>query len=151
MLSYRLACEMSDTFAAIAPVSGFLLTNPCQPRQPVAVVDVHGSKDGYEGGTFQLMINGVTTDVVFQPVEQAIATWVKLDGCTGNAQVEKQGMITHNAYSACQAGTAVEQYVIEGTIAWPSAYAFPTASSQMIWDFFKAHPKEAEVASADSP
>ncbi|MGA2490269.1 MAG: PHB depolymerase family esterase [Anaerolineales bacterium] len=143
IFSYRLACEMSDTFAAIAPVEGWLLTNPCQPKQAVAVVDVHGSNDAYEGTTSQTLINGVNTDVIYPPVEQAIATWVKLDGCTGNAQVEKQGIVTHTVHASCKAGTAVEQYVIEGgSHTWPNMYAFPTASTQMIWDFFKAHPKQ---------
>jgi polyhydroxybutyrate depolymerase len=32
LLSYRLACEMSDTFAAVAPVAGVLLFDQCQPQ-----------------------------------------------------------------------------------------------------------------------
>ena len=142
IFSYRLACEMSDTFAAIAPVASPMLTNPCQPQQPVSVVHVHGLEDDFNGATGAEMVNGVMTNVVFPPVEQVIATWVQLDGCSGAAQVEKQGKITHTVYATCRAGTAVELYTIEGgRHAWPNPYAFPTASTQMIWDFFKAHPK----------
>jgi len=140
--SYRLACEMFDTFAAIAPVEGWLFTNPCQPQQPVAVFHVHGSKDAYEGQTVSMIANGVYVDVVFPPVEQAIATWVKLDGCNGAALIEKQGVVTHTVYPDCRAGTVVELSVINGgSHAWPSPYAFPSISTQGIWDFFKAHPK----------
>ena len=140
--SYRLACEMSDTFAAIAPVEGWMFNYPCQPQQPVSVIHVHGSKDAYEGQTSRLMASGVTAEVVFPPVEQTIATWAQLDGCSGVAQGEKQGLVTHKKYAACQNGAAVELYVIEGGgHAWPSPYVFPTINSQIIWDFFKAHPK----------
>jgi polyhydroxybutyrate depolymerase len=138
---YQIGCEMSDMFAAIAPVAGFLTTNPCQPKQPVSVVHVHGLNDNYAGDTATMMMNGVLTDTVEQSVEQGIANWVQLDGCTGAAQVEKQGLATHTAYSSCREGTAVELYSIEGWgHVWPSP-AFPTFSSQMIWDFFAAHPK----------
>ncbi len=142
MFSYRLACEMSDTFAAVAPVSGWLLTSPCQPQQPVSVMHVHGSIDDYEGSTGQMLINGVSVEVVFPAVEQGIATWAQLDGCTGTAKVETQGTITRRVYADCKAGTAVELYTLDkGGHAWPSPYAFPTISSPGIWDFFAAHPK----------
>jgi polyhydroxybutyrate depolymerase len=142
--SYRLACEMSDTFAAIAPVEGWMFNYPCQPQQPVSVVHVHGMNDSYTGQTLTPGDVGITgtTNIIMPSVEQAVATWAQLDGCSGTAQVEKQGIITHTVYSSCKAGTAVELYAIEGgPHVWPPPYAFPTASTQMIWDFFKAHPK----------
>ena len=52
--------------------------------------------------------------MVFPSVEESIAAWVKLDGCTGEAQVEEQGAVTHTAYASCKADTAVELYAIEG-------------------------------------
>jgi polyhydroxybutyrate depolymerase len=138
MLSYRLACEMSDTFAAIASVSGDLFYNPCQPQQSVSVIQVHGLADTivpYNGGKGTYLPN-----VIFPPVEQGITTWVQLDGCTGSPQVEKQDIITHTVYSSCNAGAAVELYAIEvGRHEWPSKYVWP--ASQAIWDFFAAHPK----------
>ncbi len=139
---FQLGCEMSDMFAAIAPVAGFLITDPCQPKQPVSVVQVHGLNDNYAGDTATMMMNGSLTDVVEQPVEQGIAAWAQLDGCSGAPQVEKQGVVTHTAYASCRAGTAVELYAIEGwSHSWPSPYAFPAFSTQMIWEFFAAHPK----------
>jgi polyhydroxybutyrate depolymerase len=70
MLVYRLACEMSDTFAAVAPLAGTLFYTPCQPQQPVSVVHVHGLADTivpYAGGG-DLISGG------FPSVEQSIAT-----------------------------------------------------------------------------
>lgn len=132
-LGYRFACEMSDTFAAVASVAGTLLFSPCQPSQPVAIMDVHGLKDDlalYEGGG----------DLNIPPVEQLIHTWAQLDDCTDSPQVDKENIITHTRYASCNAGTAVELYAIEGgKHVWPSKEVLDT--SQIIWDFFAAHPK----------
>lgn len=138
MLSYRLACEMSSTFAAIAPVAGvFIYYGPCQPQQPVAVIHVHGLNDTvvpYAGGGFP----GFGAE--YSPVSYGIATWVRLDGCTGSAQVTKEGKVTHTAYASCRAGTAVELFTIEGLgHTWPSLNGTPM--TKIIWDFFAGHPK----------
>ncbi len=141
MLAFRLACEMPETFAAVAPVAGALLQAPCQPAQPVSILQVNGKKDTlvpYDGGVGNFMTGTIT----FPPVEQGIAAWAKLDGCTGAAQSAPQGTLgTHSFYSSCKSGTAVELYTMDGMgNNWPSQYVLPV--SQMIWDFFKAHPKQ---------
>jgi polyhydroxybutyrate depolymerase len=133
-LMYRLACEMSDTFAAVAPVAGAVGWSPCQPQQSVSLIIVHGLADiavpYIGGGEFEVA-----------PVEEVISTWAQLNGCSGSPQTEKpQNLITHTAYTSCEAGTAVELYAIEsGGHAWPSKYVWP--GSDVIWDFFAAHPK----------
>jgi polyhydroxybutyrate depolymerase len=138
MFVYRLACEMSDTFAAIAPVAGPLFYSPCKPKQPVSVIHVHGLADPsvpYAGGP-----NPGYPSMVFPSVDDSIVSWVKLDGCSGEAKVEQQGVVTHTAYTACQAGTAVELYAIDGLAhVWPQPDVWP--ASQKIWEFFAAHPK----------
>ena len=45
LMSYRLACEMSDVFKAIAPVAGTDNTRSCTPKQPVAVLHIHARND----------------------------------------------------------------------------------------------------------
>jgi polyhydroxybutyrate depolymerase len=139
MLSYRLACEMSDTFAAIAPVSGVLVYSPCQPQQPVSVMHVHGLRDEvlpYAGGG--LLIPGGSPSV-----EEGIATWVQLDGCTGSPKVEIQKniwIITHTVYDTCKAATAIELYTLDSlTHDWVFSNVMPL--TKIIWEFFAAHPK----------
>ena len=133
MFVFRLACEMSDTFAAVAPVAGLQLFSPCQPQQPVSLIQVHGLADTlapYTGGG----------EFGAPSVEQTISEWARLDGCSNSPQIEKQNMITHTAYASCDAGTAVELYVLDaGGHIWPSKYVWP--ASQVIWDFFAAHSK----------
>jgi polyhydroxybutyrate depolymerase len=138
LLTYRLACEMSDTFAAVAPVAGVLLYNPCQPQQPVSLIHVHGSLDStvpFEGGGLNPSIGQP-----FPPVEQSIATWVKLDGCSDVENVEQNGVISHTTYGKCVPGVAVEVYTVSGNgHTWP--FVKTTPISQIIWEFFATHPK----------
>ena len=139
MMAFRLACEMSDTFAAVAPVAGALVDTPCQPDQPVSLMQVHGKNDNavpYNGGLGGFM----TGTYKFPPVETSLATWAQLDGCSATATTEKQGIASHTVYPGCKGGSSVELYTIDALgNNWPSQYVLPV--SQMIWDFFKAHPK----------
>ena len=146
MLSYRLACEMSDTFAAVAPVEGPLVLSSCQPQQPVSIIHVHGLNDPYvpyDGGAPSPDC-GSGCPTTFPPVEKGIESWVQLDDCTGSPQVVVDGAITHTTYT-CPAGTAIELYTLDGMEhAWPQPAGsgklnFP--ATQTIWDFFAAHPK----------
>jgi polyhydroxybutyrate depolymerase len=131
----RLACEMSDMFAAVASVAGILSYSPCKLQQPISVMHVHGMADSilpYEGGgSFEI-----------RPVEEIMSNWAELNGCVDSPAVDNSmKTIKHIAYSSCQAGTTVELYAIEGTgHDWPSKDGWDT--SQRIWDFFIAHPKE---------
>jgi polyhydroxybutyrate depolymerase len=138
MLVYRLACEMSDTFAAIAPVSGRLYYNPCQPQQPVSVIHIHGLSDP----VVPYVESGIpdVSGFIPPPIEQGIATWAQLDGCTSSPQIEKQDIVTHTVYSSCKSGTAVELYTLDGLEhAWAQPDLWPTSTT--IWEFFAAHPK----------
>ena len=131
MLAYRLACEMSDIFAAIAPFSACMQYSRCQPQQAVSVIHVHALDDGtvpYSGG------GPYNTP----PVESAIAAWVEFSGCTGSAEVESLSEgVTHTTYAPCEAGTAVELYTIESVGHRLAGHGFTST----FWDFFAAHPK----------
>ena len=45
MMSYRLACELSDQFTAIGVGAGALMTGTCSPPNPVSVIHLHGGID----------------------------------------------------------------------------------------------------------
>ncbi len=140
MFSYRLACEMADTFAAVAPLAGVLMLDPCQPGQPVSILHIHGLKDTdvpFTGGKGGL----ATGTIEFPSVQQGIDTWVQADGCQPTPKTDKQGIANHTVYSSCRSGTAVELYTLDPLgNSWPTQYVFPAA--QTIWDFFAAHPKK---------
>ena len=47
MMCYRLAAELSDRIAAIAPVSGTMSMDDARPQRPVPVLHFHGTADTY--------------------------------------------------------------------------------------------------------
>lgn len=146
MFSYRLGCEMSDTFAAIAPVAGVLVYTQCQPKEPVSLIHIHGMADPlvpFEGQKYSgpLTYPEFATPVLFQPVLTSITTWAQFDGCSGAPQVTReQKGVTHTHYASCRSNTQVELYALDAVgHTWASNPVFPT--TQTIWDFFVAHPK----------
>ncbi len=53
MMSYRLACEVPEKLAAIAPNASTNVFSPCNPARHVPVLDIHGTADPcvpYNGG-----------------------------------------------------------------------------------------------------
>lgn len=137
MLAYRLACQMADTFAAVAAVSGTLFYSPCLPAQPVSILHIHGLEDvivPFSGGG-ELIPGG------FPAVEQGIHTWVGLDGCRFHTKTERLNTpIAYHTYTSCQSDSAVELYTIQSLgHGWPTIPEFPTAA--ILWDFFADHPK----------
>jgi polyhydroxybutyrate depolymerase len=151
IFSYRLACDASDIFAAIGPVSGTLNSFPCEPREPVSVIHFHGTADEhlpYNGGVGDKSLAGVP----FASVKDSVDFWVKFDQCGAVPQTEKFSDIQHDVYSNCAGGTAVELYtIIGGKHAWPgsSGPAWPggdqptqsISATNIMWSFFAAHPK----------
>ena len=152
MLTYRLACEMSDTFAAIAPVSAAMTEPNCRPHSPVAVFHVHGTADEnvpLHGGAGRL--TGVGRS--WPPVARGIEFWAQFDHCGRSPASAADGPeTTCYTYPGCRA--SVELCLIRGSgHGWPGSppkrwqqlvgdyvsATFPT--SVRIWEFFAAHPK----------
>ena len=151
MLSYRLACEMSDTFAAIAAVSGTDNYNGCNPKQPISIMHIHGLKDDhvlFYGGCGPACVVGPETEFVSVP--DTISRWVNRNNCNVNPQrVVVNENTYYDLYSKCDGDVQVKLYVVEdGGHSWPGAKKAPnplekSASSQAIsatdeiWNFFK--------------
>jgi polyhydroxybutyrate depolymerase len=152
VFSYRLACEMSETFAAVAPVAASMDYPGCRPRSPVAVFDVHGTADDViplNGGLVPLTPMGRT----WPPVEQGISFWTRADGCPGASTTRSDGPeTTCRIFQSCRA--PVEACLVtNGGHAWPGSpplrwqqrygvyvsQTFPT--SERVWAFFAANPK----------
>jgi len=151
ILSYRLACEAADLFAAIAPVSGTLNFKPCEPSESVSVIDFHGTADQnlpFDGGYGPNSIAGV----LFASVEESLNFWLAADSCPATPISESFADVVHESYAPCASGTAVELYkIIGGGHAWPGNPSpagpggdLPTqtiSATELIWAFFAAHPK----------
>jgi len=151
IMSYRLACEASDLFAAIGPVSGTLNFSPCEPEGPVSIIHFHGTADQhlpYNGGIGEKSLAGVG----FASASDSIQFWAGYDNCAFEPQIQSFSDIRLDIYTNCAKGTSVEFYtIIDGLHAWPGSDgpAWPggdrptgtISATRLIWDFFAAHPK----------
>jgi polyhydroxybutyrate depolymerase len=151
-LSYRLACEMSDTFAAIAPVAGQLgiLPSTCNPKRPVPLLEIHGTSDPivpYNGGT---PIIGFDLGPVpkFRSVAESLAAWTQKNSCLGSPKtIYQKGDATCSQYGLCQADV-VHCKIDQGGHTWPGGVPIPLVgktgtdlgATETIYDFFAAHP-----------
>jgi polyhydroxybutyrate depolymerase len=150
ILSHRLACEATDVFAAVAPVSGTLNFPECNPSQPISVIEFHGTGDQHipYGGGFgpESLVN-----VDFASVQDSIGFWTAFNKCNFQPQIDSVDDIQHETWTGCLDTTSVELYtIIDGGHTWPGGVAGrhgadqPTmtiSASQLIWEFFAAHPK----------
>jgi polyhydroxybutyrate depolymerase len=169
MLAYRLAAELSPKIAAIASVAGSIpiapkTKQPIAPlfgkQQPVSILEIHGTADPivkWEGGA----VDGKKGGKVIS-VNSAIASWVKLNGCSAQPETQQLPDVDPNdgtrvqsqTYSGCQRGTGVMLYAIEGGgHGWPGLIVNPKIkvdknlsrdldATQAIWEFFVQHPKQ---------
>lgn len=152
MMTYRLACELSDKIAAIAPVAGAMNLEDPNPAYPVSVVIFHGTADEgvlYEGGEPKKNWEGRKR--VDNPVSYAVNFWLRHNNCSVVPQRETKGNIIHETYAGGINDAAVEVYTIKGgTHSWPGGLKAwegadePTreiSATDTMWDFFIKHPK----------
>ena len=150
MMAQRLGCEAADLFAAIAPVAGTLNASPCNPSESISVIEFHGTVDQnvpYEGGYGLKSL----VDVDFASVPDSIAFWTTFNACDTQPQTNTVKDAQHDTYAGCTDGAGVELYtVFDGGHAWPGGKEGragadqPVATilaSQLIWEFFVAHPQ----------
>jgi polyhydroxybutyrate depolymerase len=154
IMAYRLAVELSDRIAAIAPVSGALGTEIGHPKRPVSVLHLHGTLDEFipfDGGKGAKS----TSQTDFCSVDQTIRAWVTSNGCNRGPQVDvlsKSGdemTVTRKTHSAGKDGTEVILVVIEGGgHTWPGMRsqakilgksALSISANDLMWKFFEKH------------
>ena len=165
IMSNRLACDLSDRIAGIAPVAGTLATDyasACHPANPVAVLQISGDSDPimpYAGGAVA-DFGGRGEGGLVQSAPQSSAFWARLDGCgRAAATVEfptvRPGDSTRIAvlrYRDCPAGARVELWTVKGGgHTWPGGAQYLPAvfigrasqqvnASAAIADFFLSLP-----------
>jgi polyhydroxybutyrate depolymerase len=150
MMSYRLACELSDKIVAIAPVAGALNVE-CKPTAPISVIAFHGTADQhvlFEGGAPKVKADPHPRED--KSVAYAMNFWAQHNRCAATPKRDERGNIIHDTYTNCADGTAVELYAIKGEgHTWPGGKSWlggdqPTqeiSATKVMWEFFKQHSK----------
>ncbi len=144
-MSYRMACDHAETFAAIASLAGAMFADPsaCNPSEPVSVAQIHGTSDDvidYLGGT--------TGPASYPPASESVADWGGYNGCdaapdTSAPPLDLEKSIagdesTVSRYLNCDPGGAAELWTIQGGSHIP---ALSTTFAATVFDFLSAHPK----------
>jgi polyhydroxybutyrate depolymerase len=153
MFCYRLACEMSETFASIAVVAATMTIEPCRPARSVPLLIIHGSEDQnvpLHGGTGRYSAKKAN----YPTVQKGIDTWIGFNKCSNEVEERKAAKDTScTIYKGCSGNAEIVFCLVEGGgHGWPGAqptkrqkrhdvYISPyfDASKEM-WEFFKEHP-----------
>ena len=130
-MSYRLACELSEKIAAIAPVSGQIVFPSCRPARAVPLLHIHGRLDRcapYDGGPACggcfAKVFGIGSSKGNFPcpgVEPSVKSWARMNGCNMNSStiISPQGAVC-SKFTGCTDGASVRLCTVElnGHI-WP--------------------------------
>lgn len=159
-MSYRLACDAADIFAAVAPGAGGIGVNDmawgniesdfaaCEPSEAVSVLDVHGTEDTIvpyklQGFSIDLIAEkngcGADTKPAGAPESAGDTSCVSRTGCPGGVEV--------TACTVTGGGHVWFGSESCGTGAGPAACSFVGANSpnlvytDAVVDFFARHSK----------
>ena len=152
MMTHRVAAELADRFAAVAPVAGTLALASIHPSRPVPIMMFHGSADGI------VPVAGpagrVPDTMRFTSVANTVNTWRAVNGCDAHGHTTHIADIAHD-------GTTVDTTVYTGNAdvvlveinsgghTWPGMQppvAFlglsttNVSANDLMWEFFCRHP-----------
>ncbi len=164
IMSYRLACELSNKITAIAPVDGnipHLLVSGCLPSKPVSLLAINNVNDPlvpFEGGEIYGHFHRVKLGKVLS-VNESIGFWVNHNKCSTTPVVTEEPdrdpkdgtRVTRKEYINQNDGTEVILYTVDGGgHTWPGGFQYLPAwvigktsrdidANEVIWTFFKKH------------
>jgi polyhydroxybutyrate depolymerase len=147
LMTYRLGCELSAQLAAIAPVSGALITTQaCTPVRPMPILHIHSvldTKVPYQGGY------GLA-NYHFPPVDSGLHVWAGINGCNAEPEtVTDAPLYTQTQFAGCAKNTTIQLYLTkDGGHSWPGGLPARTRADEpskalyatdVIWDFLQKY------------
>lgn len=146
-MSYRLACELSDRIAAIAPVGASMSMTTCTPQRPVPTISLHSYLDDnvpYDGG-----VGDGASGHYNSPQDSILNAWSAMNNCnTTNDTIINNSQFLYRRWSNCDCETIIEQYVTQdGGHSWPGGIQTLSGdpvstfinANDLIWDFFQQY------------
>ncbi len=142
-MSYLLAYEASEVFAAVAPISGLTMEwmyRELTPRRAVPLLEIHGTADvvsKWEGDPDNKDGWGE-----YIAVPRAVSFWAAVNRCTHEVTEElptKRNRVVTHRYVDGTNGAEVWLYeVVGGSHAWPDG---DLNTAEEIWGFFAKYVK----------
>ena len=139
-MSYRLACELSDRIAAIAPVECSMTMTSCTPNRVVPIIHFHSYLDThipYDGG-----IGSGPSNHYNPPIDSVLNVWASNNSCgILNDTIINNAQYTLTKWTDCDCETEIHCYITQdGGHSWPgvggSAYINAT---DLMWTFFQQY------------
>jgi polyhydroxybutyrate depolymerase len=158
MMTYKLANELSGTFAAVCAVGGTMTYDDPDPKRPVPVIHFHGTEDvfvPYTGAPGKS-----AKGPAFKSVEATARAWAKADGCPPDPveaalpdlDPEDGCKVTRKTYGPGTGGAEVVVYTVAGGghnwFGRPSLGGLTGRSTRdvdvntLMWEFFAKHARK---------
>lgn len=154
MMTHYYASQRPGKLAAIGVVAGAVFPSTPQPKGRVPVMLIHGAADEivpFDGGNSNNKIVRRSQNQPFSPFAEGVSRWRQVNGCNDNPSKNVEDVVTHDIYDGCEAGGALETYVIaDGKHAWPGGEPGREAAdqpskallaSEALISFFNRHKK----------
>jgi polyhydroxybutyrate depolymerase len=145
LLSYKLANQLTNRFAAVAIVEGSFVSYPWRPSRSVPIISFHSYQDQnikYYGG-----VTTGATGTYFPPQDSMFSVISSNYACVVKKEILFQNInkYDHFRYSNCLCNSVIEQYVsYDGEHSWAGGLATggTTVSNQfsatyLMWKFFQ--------------
>lgn len=158
LLCYRLANQLTNRFAAIAPVAGNLMYYPWNPSRSIPIISFHSYQDQnvkYFGG-----ITVGTTGTYFPPQDSMfnIISSNYSCGILKDTLFHNTNQYDHFKYSNCSCNAIIEQYVsYDGEHSWPGGLSSGTvtvsnqfSATFLMWQFFKKYTTSCSTTGIES-
>ncbi len=153
-MSFRLACELSEEIAAIAPVAGTMNVDQCEPSRAVPIIQFHSFEDSnvpYLGG-----IGDGVSNHYNPPIDSVQNAWAVMNGCNIiNDTLYNGSDYTHIRWSDCDCMYEQQFYITtDGGHSWPGGMQtaigdLPSEfinANDLMWDFFQLYSLECETS-----
>ena len=160
MMSFRLACELTDKITAIAPVIGAMgvnISQKCAPSRPIPVLIIGGTGDPlvpWNGGHVHFFRKKLGRVLSFP---ETVRFWTSHNGCSQDPELswlpdtdpDDGTRIRKKVYSPCRDGVEVILYEIQGGgHTWPGGPQYlpewvvgltsrDMDGAEVIWEFFE--------------
>lgn len=146
-MSYRLACELSERIAAIAPVSATMTIDVCDPVRAMPVIALHSYLDTsvpYLGGIGDGVSNHYNS-----PLDSVQTAFALHANCTIlNDTIVDDAEMTVIRWHDCDCGHEVVTYMTQdGGHSWPGGNgtglgdppSTVISANELMWDFFQQY------------
>ena len=146
MLCYRLACELSHRFAAIAPNACAQMYFPCNPTNKIPIINFHSKVDPivfYNGG-----MGGAPplTTIYFPSQDSTLNLWFQNNNCQSRDTIINGNGTNYDFIKIhnCSCNVEMHHYATtDGSHSWPGGnpnnnpVSTQISATDLLWSFFQ--------------